>query len=39
MKKWPFFTIDVDSFTYYPNGRVGIVGNIPEATGNDYLHK
>jgi NCAIR mutase (PurE)-related protein len=24
---------DVDSFTYYPNGRVGIVGNIPEATG------
>lgn len=24
---------DVDSFTYYPNGRVGIVGDIPEATG------
>lgn len=24
---------DVDSFTYYPSGRVGIVGDIPEATG------
>lgn len=24
---------EVDSFTYYPNGRVGIVGDIPEATG------
>lgn len=24
---------DVDFFTYYPSGRVGIVGDIPEATG------
>lgn len=24
---------EVDSFTYYPSGRVGIVGDIPEATG------
>ena len=24
---------DVDSFSYYPSGRVGIVGDIPEATG------
>lgn len=24
---------EVDSFTYYPSGRVGIVGDIPETTG------